>query len=76
MDVAEGTGGEIVAELKRCPFCGSPGEVEHREYSGTWIVQCSNGECPASYMIGWDYETEEDAIDAWNRRVNEQWVEC
>ena len=56
-------------QLKPCPFCGSKAEIEHKRNLLTWIVQCSNQSCPASYMIGADYETEEQAIDAWNRRA-------
>ena len=55
-------------ELKPCPFCGSKAEIECKRYINTWIVQCSNQSCPASYMIGMDYDTEAEAIDVWNRR--------
>ena len=58
-------------ELKPCPFCGSVGKVEHKKALGTWIIQCSNNQCPASYMIGWDYDTQNEAIEAWNRRAND-----
>lgn len=61
--------GEVT--LKRCPFCGGEGMLEQKNGLGTWIVQCSNNQCPASYMIGWDYDTEDEAVEAWNRRVNE-----
>ena len=61
-----------MSDLKPCPFCGSTGEIEHKRVLDTWIVQCSNQECPASYMIGWDYDTAEDAIEAWNRRVKDE----
>lgn len=57
--------------LKPCPFCGSDGVVSQKKDLETWIVECSNQRCPASYMIGWDYETEKEAIEAWNRRVYE-----
>lgn len=55
-------------ELKRCPFCGSKGEITYKEGLKTWIVECSNQFCMASYMIGTDFDTEEEAIEAWNRR--------
>lgn len=59
-------------DLKPCPFCGSKAELHKRDVLDTsYIVECSNGTCPASYMLGWDYETEEEAIEAWNRRVND-----
>lgn len=67
-----------MAELKRCPFCGSKAEIEHKRVLETWIVQCSNQSCPASYMIGADYDTIEEAIEAWNKRYRpseqERWL--
>lgn len=57
-------------ELKPCPFCGNKGEIEHKRNLFTWIVQCSNNSCPASYMIGMDYDTKEEAVENWNRRVD------
>lgn len=56
-------------ELKPCPFCGSEATINHKVVLETWIVECSNISCPASYMIGYDYDTEEEAIEAWNKRV-------
>ena len=58
-------------ELKRCPFCGHIGEIHQKEMLNTWIVECSNQSCPASYMIGMDYDTEEEAIEVWNRRAKD-----
>ena len=58
-----------MTQLKDCPFCGSNGVIEHKRILGTWVVQCSNNSCPASYMIGNDYETKAEAIDVWNRRI-------
>lgn len=55
-------------ELKPYPFCCSAGELCDKKVLGTFIVQCTNGSCPASYMIGWDYDSAEEAIAAWNRR--------
>lgn len=59
----------IMMELKPCPFCGSKASLNEKHETGTWIVECTNSTCPASYMIGWDYDTPIDAIEAWNRRV-------
>ena len=58
-------------ELKPCPFCGSKGELHKKRNLDTFIVKCTNGLCPASYMIGNDYNTPDEAIEAWNRRVQE-----
>lgn len=66
-------------ELRPCPFCGSPAEIEH-----TWIPRsseclaiCSNPHCVAHNIEqdeqgGWccdTYNSEADAIAAWNRRA-------
>lgn len=56
-------------KLKKCPFCGSDAELSHKRNLNTWIVECSNQSCPASFMIGADFETEAEAIEAWNRRA-------
>ena len=64
----------MINGLKRCPFCDSVAEMHHKPILGTYIVECSNFSCPASYMIGMDYDSEEEAIEAWNRRVGEK--EC
>ena len=56
--------------LKPCPFCGSKGELHQKRSLETWIVECTKNSCPASYMIGYDYDTSEEAIEAWNRRTD------
>ena len=54
-------------ELKPCPFCGSKANIVHN-YIGQASVACTNTYyCIAANMAWWDYE--EDAIDAWNRRA-------
>lgn len=58
-------------QLKPCPFCGSVATINHKEVLETWIVECSNFDCPASYMIGNDYDTEEEAVIVWNSRIYE-----
>ena len=61
-----------MTELKPCPFCGSKASLHEKPAKQAWIVECTNGTCPASYMIGWDYETEKEAIEAWNRRAKDE----
>ncbi len=67
-----------MSELKPCPFCGSPGVLEGGDFIGGWNertgprpykVECTNLWCIASYMIGAVFETKEEAMEAWNRRV-------
>ena len=52
-------------EIKPCPFCGTDAELIF--IKGVYGVCCNNeNDCAAS--VG-DFPTEEDAINAWNRRV-------
>jgi Lar family restriction alleviation protein len=64
-------------ELKPCPFCGGKARLDytndnkHRPY-----VHCLTGillkpMCTLSHVDCWQYKTETEAIEAWNRRVNE-----
>lgn len=53
-----------------CPECGSAGKM-HEKALNTWVVECLNNQCMASYMTGWDYDTEEEAAEAWNRRADD-----
>lgn len=62
-------------ELKPCPFCGGEAEMcysndNHRRP----YVQCKFGsmltpQCAISHRYAWDYRTEEEAAEAWNRRA-------
>lgn len=54
-----------MSELKPCPFCG--GEA--------WLVMGSCGymvECGACHIFGAIRGTKEEAIEAWNRRANDE----
>lgn len=58
-----------MAELKPCPFCG--GEAKIRDYSTPDTdpeidVFCTN--CGGQTFV---YETEGEAIEAWNRRAED-----
>jgi Lar family restriction alleviation protein len=57
---------EYKAELKLCPFCGT----EARLISGTedHYVVCRNDDCAAA-LVARSFSSEEEAIDAWNRRA-------
>ena len=57
-------------ELKPCPFCGGAAEVYcDREMGGSqYRIKCTN--CPADVGRHW-YWKKNDAIAAWNRRVND-----
>ena len=51
-------------KIKRCPICGAKGLI-YETYDGTWVVQCSKCFLTTPYKL-----TREEAIKAWNRRVN------
>lgn len=50
-------------ELKPCPFCGGKPDLGSYSSSENWIVVCSK--CEAETQI---YETEREAVKAWNTR--------
>ncbi|HHR6217449.1 TPA: Lar family restriction alleviation protein [Providencia alcalifaciens] len=56
-------------ELKKCPFCG--GEAYIQDWSmmerSRYKVACN--QCDVETPI---YETEHEAIEAWNRRANSE----
>ena len=54
-----------MAELKPCKWCKSPAQILHEKWSGQWWIECSNPECNAMGLIK---QTEQQAIDAWNKR--------
>lgn len=55
-------------ELLPCPFCGSKAEVHKTLYS-EYYVDCSlsKGFCHVIPRT-WTYDSEQEAIDAWNKR--------
>lgn len=58
-----------MSELKPCPFCGNEKiyictDDETEEFFGVMCTVCGGSIYP-------DKETEEEAIEAWNRRANE-----
>ena len=53
-------------KVKPCPFCG--GEPITKTFEQGVKIICSNNECVGSYIYKW-YKTEEEAKEAWERRV-------
>lgn len=60
----------MMNELMPCPFCGRTDNLHFERYQcdGLWwgYIECT--ECVCSGPVG---KLKKDAIDAWNRRVND-----
>lgn len=55
-----------MSDLNSCPFCGNADlECGHDPDASLYRVECNCGAC------GPDGKTEQEAIDAWNRRILE-----
>ena len=52
--------------VKNCPFCGGKTKV-YEEYDGKWIV-----ECMICFSRNWRQNSKQEAIDKWNRRVEDE----
>ena len=58
-------------KLKPCPFCGGKAEMLINEYEDSrkeYLVACT--ECDG--MVERWRKTEEEAVEQWNRRVNDK----
>lgn len=56
-------------DLKPCPFCGAECDIIYN-YDKKFVPYCINFDCLLNENeVGFD--TEEEAIEAWNRRVND-----
>ena len=69
--------------LKSCPFCGgAPEIIRANRYPKwevpimkavpCWMVYCVNPDCIIYKARDAYYKTEEDAIEAWNRRAENE----
>lgn len=57
-------------ELKPCPFCGGKATL-HEIADGQFYIDCAMQLGFCSVMPStWTYNTEEEAVEAWNRRVD------
>ena len=63
-----------MAELKKCPFCGGEAELWEYRLNGStfFVVSCENDNCNiAVETIPRVGNTATQAIEAWNRRVED-----
>lgn len=67
-------------ELKPCPFCGNTNPLVYEEpiddKFSEWIVECDNHYCPCNPVAHDTYQSEEEAIQAWNKRAGEEKIGC
>ena len=60
--------------LEPCPFCGGKAVIDRVDEGGDyrpwywWTVHCANRECVCDSLCH-EYETEAEAIEAWNTRI-------
>ena len=55
-------------ELKKCPFCGGEAEIyKSFDYVSKYRVECTKCE-----MYSQNYNKLEEAIEAWNSRVEDE----
>ena len=59
-------------KLKPCPFCGSP--ADKWSWNGGTRIDCSawDSSDKHTHYVGIGAKTEQEAIEAWNRRAGEQ----
>lgn len=55
--------------LKSCLFCGAEGDINYN-YDKKFAPYCINNDCFLN-ELDHGFETEQEAIDAWNRRAND-----
>ena len=58
-------------QLLPCPFCGKEPEIDNYKIQSIiyWNVSCMNDHCLVHVETA-DFESEEEAIGAWNKRVS------
>jgi hypothetical protein len=64
--------------LKPCPFCGEV-SMTFNGFDNQWYVYHKGEQCAIFEPIGIDgyfCKTEEEAVDAWNRRANDEQADC
>lgn len=65
-----------MAELKPCPFCGGSALTSKEIYptgEKAWhVIHWADGNCFIENTINGDYDTEAEAVEAWNRRAENE----
>lgn len=55
--------------LKPCPFCGGEARIIAKPYEPKVCVGCDDDTCLGFSGLGWPYDSEKEATEAWNRRA-------
>lgn len=56
-------------KLKPCPFCGAAANIRF-DFKHDYVVFCTNEFCMLN-ELEYGFDSEEEAIEAWNRRTND-----
>lgn len=56
-------------ELMPCPFCGGEVRIIAKPYEPKVCVGCDDDTCLGFSGLGWLYDSEQEAAEAWNRRA-------
>lgn len=56
-------------DLKACPFCGSAANIRF-DFKHDYVVFCTNDDCMLN-ELEYGFDSEEEAIETWNRRTND-----
>ena len=57
-----------MSDLRPCPFCGGEAEATFLEAARYYKIQCGNTKCIIRTALPRVYNTEAEAIEAWNTR--------
>ena len=58
-------------DFKPCPFCGDTYIKVHIGRHYGFVVGCNTVNCICVHVTGKEFKTQEEAVKAWNRRVDE-----
>lgn len=58
-----------MSDLKPCPFCGGEARIIAKPYEPKVCVGCDDDTCLGFSGLGWLYDSEKEATEAWNRRA-------
>lgn len=59
----------MAEELRPCPFCGGEARIIAKPYEPKVCVGCDDDTCLGFSGLGWLYDSEQEAAEAWNRRA-------